>query len=94
MSKDFPDPGPEETLQEYLPRYTRWITKELYSRSVYAINFLLSNTNDGFHEIIFSGNVAGDNGNWRIDISTGNFVIQKRISGAWVDGIKVDDPSI
>ena len=89
-SKEFPDPGPEETLQEYAPKLIRWITKELYSRQAFAINFLLSNTNNGFHEWIKDGNVAGGDGNWKVDISTGNFVIAERVSGEWVDAFKID----
>ena len=89
-SKEFPDPGPEETLQEYAPKLIRWITKELYSRNAFAINFLLSVANDNFLEIIKEGNVAGGDGNWKIDISTGDFIVAERVSGAWVDAFKVD----
>lgn len=53
-----------------MPRYTRWITKELYSRTAFAINFLLSSVNNGVVEIILPGNSPGDDGNWQIRIST------------------------
>ncbi len=89
-SKEFPDPRPGEKLEEYMPRYTRWITKELYSRMAFAINFLLSVSNDNIIEIIKDGNVAGGDGNWKIDISTGDFVVAERVSGAWVDALQVD----
>ncbi len=47
----------------------------------------------GTVELIVAGNVIGDDGNWRIDISTGDFIITKRISGSWSeDGIKFDSP--
>ncbi len=50
----------------------------------FAINFLLSNTNDGFHEWIKDGNSPGDDGNWRIAIDGDNFIAQRRESSAWV----------
>ena len=84
LNKRFPSPGPKETLQEFMPRLQRWIEMELYSRMAFAINFLLSNTNDGFHEWIKDGNVAGGDGNWRIVIDGDNFIAQRRESSAWV----------
>ena len=83
-SKEFPDPRPDEKLEDYMPRYTRWITKELYSRNAFAINFLLSAANNGFYEFIKDGNVAGDDGNWRIVIVGDNLIAQRRESSAWV----------
>ena len=83
-SKEFPDPGPEETLQEYAPKLIRWITKELYSRNAFAINFLLSVANDNFLEIIKEGNVAGGEGNWRLIIVGDDIQMEHRESGSWV----------
>ncbi|KKL61041.1 hypothetical protein LCGC14_2199290 [marine sediment metagenome] len=82
-SKEFPDPRPDEKLEEYMPRYTRWITKELYSRMVYAINFLLSVSNDNIIEIIKEGNVAGGEGNWRLIIVGDDIKLEHRESGIW-----------
>ncbi len=84
LSKDFPDPKPGEELKDYMPRYTRWVTKELYSRTVFAINFLLSIANDGFIEIIKDGNAAGDDGNWRLNIVDDDIQFEHRESGSWV----------
>ena len=82
-SKEFPDPQPGEKLEDYMPRYTRWITKELYSRMAFAINFLLSVANDDFLEIIKDGNVAGDDGNWRFLIVGDDIQLEHRESGVW-----------
>ncbi len=41
-------------------------------------------THAGSVEIIASGNVAGDDGNWRIIIVSNNLEFQKRIGGSWV----------
>lgn len=41
-------------------------------------------THAGSVEIIASGNVAGDNGNWQLIIVGNNFEVQKRIGDAWV----------
>lgn len=57
-------------MQEYAPKLIRWLTKELYSRQAFAINFLLSSVNNGVVEIIVPGNSPGDDGNWQIRIST------------------------
>lgn len=84
LSKDFPNPRPGETLEEYMPKYTRWITKELHSRTAYAINFLLSVANNDFLEIIKDGNVAGGNGNWRLIIVGDDIQLEHRESDSWI----------
>lgn len=83
-SKDYPDPRPDETLQEYLPKYTRWLTKELYSRTAFAINFLLSVVNDGFFEFKLDDQVAGEDGNWRINVNGADLRLEHLESGTWV----------
>ncbi|KKK48126.1 hypothetical protein LCGC14_3148270 [marine sediment metagenome] len=47
----------------------------------------------GTTEIILAGNVAGDDNNWRFDISTGAFILAKKESGTWNDATKTDAPS-
>lgn len=37
----------------------------------------------GITEIIFPGNVAGDDDNWQIDISSGDWIIYKKVGGTW-----------
>lgn len=83
-TKDFPDPKEGETLQEYIPRYTRWITKEIYFRNAAAINFLLSIANDGFFEFKLDGQGAGENGNWRINVNGADLRLEHLESGTWV----------
>lgn len=84
QNKEYPDPKPDETLEEYMPRYTRWITKELYSRMAFAINFLLSISNDGFFEFKLDGQVAGEDGNWRIIVNGADLRLEHLESGTWV----------
>lgn len=45
---------------------------------------LPDDTHEESVELIASGNVAGDNGNWRIIIVSNNLEFQKRVGGAWV----------
>ena len=88
-TRTFPDPKDGEDLKEYMPRLLRWVEKELWFNLVTRINFLLDVSNDGVIEIIKEGNSAGDNGNWKIDISTGDFVVAERKAGVWVDSWKL-----
>ena len=83
-SKVYPNPKPGETLEEYMPRYTRGITKEIYSRTAFAINFLLNIANDGFFEFIKDGNTVGGDGNWRIIINGDDLRLEHRENGIWV----------
>lgn len=47
----------------------------------------------GIVEIIKPGNTVGSDDNWKIDISTGDFIIAKKESGTWIDASKLDAPS-
>ena len=92
-TEQFPAAKEDEKLPEYSARLLRWIEKELFFRISSRINFLLNIAQDGTFEIIVDGNTDGDDGNWRIDISSGDWIIQKRESGAWVDATKTSSPS-
>jgi hypothetical protein len=92
-SKEFPDPRPGETIQEYMPKYTRWITKELYSRTVFAINFLLGRTETNYIELVAPSNTGVDqDGNVRLTFdSNEDVILQVRISGTWTDSGHIFD---
>lgn len=67
-----------------MPRLQRWLEMELYSRTAFAINFLLSISNDGFFEFKLDGQGAGEDGNWRIAVNGADLRLEHLESGTWV----------
>ncbi|KKK65808.1 hypothetical protein LCGC14_2970400, partial [marine sediment metagenome] len=62
-----------------------WIKNKIFAPISRRINWLLDRVlSEGF-EIIPDGNEPGDNGNWRIIVSSGDWKVQKRVSDVWVD---------
>lgn len=70
-----------------MPRYTRWLTKEIYSRIAFAINFLLGRIGDNYFELIAPSNTGVEqDGNVRITFdSNEDVILQVRKSGVWTD---------
>lgn len=71
-------------------RLVMWIENKIYKIISRRINWLLDRiTSDGI-ELIPEGSEPGDDGNWRIIIIGTDLHFQRRVSGSWSDGPKMD----
>jgi hypothetical protein len=79
-----------ENLEGFFAKLVSFLERRVFNRISKRVNFLLTRVNDQKVEIIADGNSDKDqNGNWRISESSGDLVIEKRISGSWVEAQKI-----
>ena len=86
----FEDEDPEKLredltkLKEDLTKLLSFIERRVFNRISKRVNFLLTSINDQQVAIVADGNDDKDtDDNWRIIVSSGNFIFQKRVSGTW-----------
>ena len=76
----------EESLTLYISKLVSWIERRIFNRISKRVNFLLKRVNDQKIEIIADGNSdKNENGNWRLQESSGNLIVEKRVSGTWTE---------
>ncbi len=74
-----------DELEGFSEELLSWIERRIYNKISKRVNFLLTRVNGQKLEIIADGNSDEDeDGNWKIIISSGNLIVQKRISGTWI----------
>jgi len=61
----------------------------IYSESNYSevakrVNWLLNRIKPDIAELVPTGSLVGDDGNWRFYLSGNNLTVQRKESGAWV----------
>lgn len=75
-----------ENLEGFFSKLVSFLERRVFNRISKRVNFLLKRVNDQKMEIVASGNKDKDeNDNWRLRESSGDLVIEKRVSGAWVE---------
>lgn len=86
----------EEGLSSYISKLVSWIERMVFNRMSKRTNFLLTRINDQRLEIVADGNSdKNKDDNWRFFIdSSGDLVIQIRISSTWTSYIKVDTAGV
>ena len=76
----------EKNLTLYVSKLVSWIERMIFNRISKRVNFLLTRINDSRMEIVASGNSDKDeDDNWRITESSGDLIIEKRVSGTWTE---------
>lgn len=78
-----------EDLEPFLAKFLSWIERRIFNRIAKRVNWILDRQKDDTFELTESDKAIDSNGNWRIDISSGDFVIQRKIGGTWTDLFKV-----
>ncbi len=75
-----------EDLEGFFSKIISFLERRIFNRISKRVNFLLKRVNDEKLEIIASGESDKDqDGNWRIRETSGDLVIEKRVSGTWVE---------
>ncbi len=81
----------EDSTEEFFNELVSFIERRVFNRISKRVNFLLTRINDSKVETVSPTNKDKDeNGNWRTRVNTsGDFVFEKRVSGAWVEANKI-----
>lgn len=75
-----------EDLENFFSKLISFLERRVFNRISKRVNFLLTRVNDNKLEIVADGNDDKDqDGNWRFSESSGDLVIEKRISGTWTE---------
>lgn len=75
-----------DDLEGFMDDLVAFVERRVYNKLAKKVNFLLTRVNDQKFEFVADGNKDKDeDGNWRIVESSGDLVIQKRISGTWTN---------
>ncbi|KKL11191.1 hypothetical protein LCGC14_2548290 [marine sediment metagenome] len=75
-----------ENLEGFFSKLVSFLERKVFNRISKRVNFLLTRINDQKLEIIADGNTdKNENGNWRISESSGDLIIEKRVSGTWTE---------
>lgn len=73
-----------EDLEGFFSKIISFLERRIFNRISKRVNFLLTRVNDQKIEIVADGNDdKNQNGNWRISESSGDLVVEKRVSGSW-----------
>ena len=73
-----------DNLAEFLAKLVSFLERKVFNRISKRVNFLLKRVNDNKLEIVADGNSdKNEDDNWRFIESSGNLLVQKRISGTW-----------
>lgn len=84
-SQKFSNPV-EDIDKDLVGRIIDWIERQNYYPIAKRLNYLLLRVNDNKVEITPEGNEVNQDGNWRFFIdSSGDLIIQKRVSGTWIN---------
>ena len=63
-----------------------WVERRIFNRISKRVNYLLNRVNDQKLEIVADGNSdKNEDDNWRIRETSGDLVVEKRVSGTWVE---------
>ena len=73
----------DDDLVDFLREFVIWV-EDLHSDKVERINWLLNRIKPDAAELIPSGSLVGDDGNWRFYLSGNNLTVQRKESGTWV----------
>lgn len=77
-------------LEKFIGKFLSWNERRVFNRISKRVNFLLTRINDQKLELIADGNSDKDeDDNWRLRESSGNLVIEKRVSDVWSEIIKI-----
>ncbi len=81
----------EDDVEEFLNELVSFVERRVFNRVSKRVNFLLTRINDQKVEIVADGNSDKDeDNNWRTRVNAnGDFVFEKRVSGAWVEANKI-----
>lgn len=75
-----------EDLEGFFAKLISFIERRIFNRISKRVNFLLTRVNEQRMEIVADGNSdKNEDGNWRIRESSGDLVIEKRVSGVWTE---------
>lgn len=76
----------EDVNQDLISRIVEWVERNNYYPTAKRLNYLLLRVNDNKVEITPAGNAVNEDDNWRFFIdSSGDLIIQKRVSGTWTN---------
>ena len=76
----------DENLPRFFEKLISFIERRIFNKISKRVNFLLKRVNDQKVEIIADGNDDKDEENdWRLRESSGDLVIEKRVSGVWTE---------
>ena len=82
-TETFSNIRPEEKTRKYLSSMLLWIEQKIFFRVSKRVNWILDRVKDDTVEIVPSGSIVEDDGNWRLTISGTDLLIQKKESGVW-----------
>ena len=75
-----------EDLEGFFSKIISFLERRIFNRISKRVNFLLTRVNDQKMEIVADGNSnKNEDDNWRIIETSGDLVIEKRVSGTWVE---------
>ncbi len=80
--KKFLDSIKGDDIIKFLKQMVIW-QEENYSEITKRVNWLLNRVKSGIVELVPSGSLVGDDGNWRFYLSGNNLTVQRKESGTW-----------
>lgn len=79
-----------ENLETFFSKFVSFLERKVFNRISKRVNFLLTRINNSKVEVVAdSNNDKNQDGNWRLRESSGDLVIEKRVSGSWVEAQKI-----